>query len=102
MIRETGRRILMSTCYFCHNAVDVDDKIFRKDDCPHCGQDLHCCFQCRFYEKGRQNDCKESRAERVVDKDRANFCDYFEFGSSIVEKPEEGDVKQKLEDLFKI
>jgi hypothetical protein len=53
---------------------------FRNDTCPKCLADLHSCLQCGFYSPGRHNDCAEPQADRVVDKERANFCDYFRAG----------------------
>ena len=50
----------------------------RKDTCPGCGADLHACAQCRFYAPGHYNDCREPQAERVLDKEKSNFCDLFE------------------------
>jgi hypothetical protein len=50
------------------------------------------------------NECHEPQAERVVDKDRSNFCEYFAFGdSSVVEKDQnkERDARNELEALFK-
>ena len=32
---------------------------------------------CEFYDKNSYNECRESSAERVVDKEKANYCDYF-------------------------
>jgi hypothetical protein len=45
--------------------------------CPQCGRDTRTCRGCEHYERGAHNDCREPQAERVVDKERANFCDYF-------------------------
>ena len=49
----------------------------RADICRKCGRDTKVCKGCEFYEKGINNDCREPEAERVVDKERSNFCDYF-------------------------
>ncbi len=49
----------------------------RADTCRNCGRDTKACMGCEFYERGTNNDCRESQAERVVDKERSNFCDYF-------------------------
>jgi hypothetical protein len=49
----------------------------RRDTCASCGADLHACIQCDFYAPGAYNDCREPQADRVVDKERSNFCDYF-------------------------
>ena len=41
-------------------------------------------------------------AERVVDKDRANFCDYFSLGAGGGGAGEDQDAaRKKLDDLFK-
>ena len=31
----------------------------------------------RFYDPAYNNQCRETMAERVVDKERSNFCEYF-------------------------
>jgi len=45
--------------------------------CERCGAELRCCLNCRFHESSAYNECLETSAERVLEKDRANFCDYF-------------------------
>lgn len=50
----------------------------REGECPRCRKQTHVCRNCRFYQPGRPNDCQEPIAEAVGDKQRANFCDYFE------------------------
>ena len=64
-------------CIFCGKKVNTSGSISRKDTCPHCDQDLRCCKQCNFYDPAAYNECREVSAERVVDKERANFCDFF-------------------------
>ena len=49
----------------------------RRDECPHCGADVHVCRNCRFYDATAYNECREPVAERVIDKERANFCPEF-------------------------
>ncbi len=64
-------------CVFCKKETEIEGKIGRRDTCPNCGRDLRCCKQCKFYDQGAYNECREVSAERIVDKERANFCDYF-------------------------
>lgn len=64
-------------CAFCGSRLDLVSKVSRKDTCPKCGRDLRCCKQCKHYDPRAYNDCREVNAERIRDKDRANFCDYF-------------------------
>lgn len=94
----------MPVCHGCGKELDRDATVGRRDTCPSCGSDLHVCLNCRFYDPGSYNDCREPQAERVVEKDRSNFCDYFEFGDSVsggTMKQKESDPKGKLEALFK-
>jgi hypothetical protein len=49
----------------------------RADTCRKCGRDTKVCKGCEFYDASYNNQCRENQAERVVDKDRSNFCDYF-------------------------
>ena len=46
-----------------------------------CKADLHCCLNCAFYDPASHNQCREPQAERQVDKQVGNFCDYFSFRS---------------------
>lgn len=63
-------------CWKCRKEIDIE-KPSRSDECPFCHADLHVCKACDFYESGAHNDCRESSAEFVSDKERGNFCDYF-------------------------
>lgn len=91
----------MPTCAFCKREVLIDDKVFRTDSCPHCDRDLHACVNCTHYEPGRNNDCREERAEREVEKERANFCDYFHFGARPFLRDPACEAKARLAALFK-
>ena len=69
-------------CWKCKKEISIE-KIARGDECPLCHADLHVCRACDFYESGAHNDCRESSADMVTDKERANFCDYFRVSSVI-------------------
>ncbi|MBU0483498.1 MAG: hypothetical protein KKB30_03155 [Proteobacteria bacterium] len=69
----------MNKCFSCGNEVGTG-KPGRGDTCPTCDADLRVCRNCKFFEQAVYNECAEPQAERVVDKERANFCDYFVFG----------------------
>lgn len=64
-------------CHGCSADLELEDPIGRSARCPRCGSDLRCCLNCRFHDLSSYNDCAEPSAERVLEKDRANFCDYF-------------------------
>ena len=63
-------------CWKCKKDISIEKPV-RSDECPLCHADLHVCKACEFYEGGAHNDCRESSADMVTDKERANFCDYF-------------------------
>jgi len=74
----------MAVCFSCGARLDAGMKPGRADICTACDADVHCCCNCEFYDVSSYNECRETQAERVLEKDRSNFCDYFAFkqGSS--------------------
>lgn len=64
-------------CWHCAAPLGPLD-FAREGECPRCRRQTHVCRNCRFYQPGLHNDCREPVAEPVQDKTRANFCDYFE------------------------
>jgi len=96
--------MIMKKCHKCKNEIKVDKIVGRKDICPFCQADLRCCLNCRHYDHGSYNHCREPQADRVIDKDRSNFCDYFIFRDSTSEdksKQSNDSIRKKLDDLFK-
>ncbi len=67
----------MAVCFSCTARLDTESATGRGAECRECGADVKVCKNCRFYDTGAYNDCAEPNAERVVEKERANFCDYF-------------------------
>lgn len=90
----------MYFCHACQKELELKDKPGRKDCCPYCEVELHCCLNCRFYSPGMHNDCQETQAEWVADKERSNFCDYFTFKDSKQEDVDDT-ARTKFEDLFR-
>jgi len=92
----------MKVCAACQKEIPADRLIGRQDQCPFCRADLHCCLNCGFYEWGVYNDCREPQADRVVEKNRSNFCDYFRFKDAAQKNnASAASPKDKLEALFK-
>ena len=91
------------TCWHCGGDLQGVDYA-REGVCPNCGKQTHVCRNCRFFAPGKANDCQESIAERVADKQRANFCDYFEPSDAAcgnTDSPSAEDLRRAAEDLFK-
>lgn len=74
----------MSNCYKCNKelALTAGTDIGRSEECPSCFANLRCCKMCEFYDTSAYNECREPVAERIVEKEKANFCDYFKLSSS--------------------
>ncbi len=72
----------MALCFSCSTELNTRVAPGRGAECPKCGADVHVCRNCRFYDTGAYNDCAEPNAERVVEKERSNFCDYFALAPS--------------------
>ena len=92
----------MKKCFHCGKTLTLDRKVTRRETCPFCGWDLHVCLNCRFFDLGVYNQCREPQAERVLDKERSNFCDYFVYREeSTTGAHTGGAARKKIEDLFK-
>jgi hypothetical protein len=44
-----------------------------------CRADLRVCLNCTFYDRNVAQQCRERRAEPVLEKAVGNFCEYFDF-----------------------
>jgi hypothetical protein len=92
-------------CFNCGREVEVKERVGFRDNCPACDRPLHACLNCGFYDPAYNNQCRENQAERVVDKDRANFCEYFALARSgqrsSTTGSNPGDARASLDALFK-
>jgi len=68
-------------CVACGRELRLPARVGRRDLCPGCGAELRSCRQCTFYDPSVYNACREPQADRVLDKERANFCEYFHPGA---------------------
>jgi hypothetical protein len=94
----------MKKCHHCLKEQEIRIPVGRKDTCPFCGHDLHCCRNCRFHAPEAYNGCREPQAERVIENERSNFCDYFIFRETAESDPGKDSadsVQAKLASLFK-
>ncbi len=92
-------------CFACNTEIGLaaGERVGFRDTCDRCRADLHVCRNCEFHDPTAYNECRESSAERVGDRERANRCDYFsprDRGGGAVEASR-GSAKADLEALFK-
>ena len=88
-------------CFHCGHSIPVIGIIGRREDCSKCGADLHVCKNCEFYDSKSYNECKEPQADRVVEKERGNFCDYFSPSQGGSSQDKSAALKAAAEALFK-
>jgi hypothetical protein len=90
-------------CALCKTKVP-EGKIMFRDECDHCGGDLHICLNCSFYDPNVSRQCREPAIpESVRDKERKNLCEHFKQmteGQGKVSDSTSEAVKQELEALF--
>lgn len=75
----------------------------RTAECPACKAELHVCRLCRFFDPRTTRQCGEIRAEEVINKEHANFCDWFKPRSNAFDaraQQKATSAKSKLDALF--
>ena len=94
----------MKRCWHCGREIVVDGRVGFREECSGCERPLHVCRNCEFYDPAYNNACREPMAERVVDKERANFCEYFAPStrrSAATGTAAKASAANKLEELFR-
>jgi hypothetical protein len=92
-------------CFACDTAIALGagERVGFRDTCDRCGADLHVCRNCAHHDPSAYNECRESQAERVSARDRANRCDWFapggRAGGGVA--AEQGRARSALDSLFK-
>ena len=69
----------MRCCHHCGRELQVPAKVARTEGCPYCHSDLKVCRNCALHDPAANNQCREPQAEWQTDRDKANFCEFFEF-----------------------
>lgn len=93
---------ILGSCYQCGRELR-EAEYGRRESCPACAVDTRVCRNCQHYDPAMNNGCRESAAEIVRDKEKANFCDWFRPGRPEVGGgPKKGpDAKSAFDRLFK-
>jgi hypothetical protein len=89
-------------CFHCGRPIMVQERVGFHETCPSCERPAHVCRNCAHHDPAYNNQCRENQAERVVAKDRANFCEYFTPGrGNAKEIATNTNPRSKLDALFK-
>jgi len=91
-------------CWKCHAALPrIDLPVGRFERCPSCLCDLRVCRACVHYDTTVMGQCRHERAERLVDKELANFCQYHRYRGGRFDNPDlapAAQAKSALDALF--
>ena len=92
-------------CHKCGEPWTINGNPGRGEVCMKCRADLRVCLNCVFYDRNAAYQCRERRAEPVLEKDVGNFCEYFDFAvREFVSKSQanarEDDARAKLKKLL--
>jgi ribosome-binding protein aMBF1 (putative translation factor) len=66
-------------CHNCGEEWTLTGQPGRGETCMKCRADLRVCLNCAHYDPRAAQQCRERRAEPVLEKHAGNFCEYFEF-----------------------
>jgi hypothetical protein len=95
-------------CWNCGKSTDIEGRLMRSDNCPHCLADLRCCRGCRFFDPTSRWQCRETIDGPETNKEKANLCDHFQArlavhaaGRRMDETTSKAEKKKKFDDLFK-
>jgi len=93
-------------CWYCGSAIKNPEPIGRSIRCDDCGKDLRSCKNCRHF-LPKESGCAESQGENPLDRERANFCDWFSLNpkmrenSAGVTRDAAGEARNAFNNLFK-
>ncbi len=90
-------------CYKCATTliIDIKHSVARSEECPKCYSNVRCCRMCENFETSAYNECREPTADRILEKEKANFCDHYKIGTGDTYKDQKCDLKSAAESLFK-
>ncbi|MHB8405895.1 MAG: hypothetical protein ACYDCJ_10775 [Gammaproteobacteria bacterium] len=90
-------------CWKCGTSLkDVPMPLSRISECLACRAELHVCRLCGFFDARKAESCNEQRADPPKDKQRANFCEYFQPRMNAWQAPDHSAADQAKEDLQKL
>lgn len=70
----------MKYCYKCRTPWQgTSTQPAIRETCGNCCANLHSCKNCRFYDERKPQACMVASVDPVLDKERFNFCEEFQF-----------------------
>ena len=92
-------------CHNCGEPWTLPGNPGRGETCMKCRADLRVCLNCQSYDLRAAHQCRERRAEPVLEKAAGNFCEFFEFAvrdwkPKNETNPREAAAREQLKKLF--
>lgn len=92
-------------CHQCGWVWELSVQPGRSETCHQCNADMRVCKNCTHYSISHAHQCKERRAEPVHEKDKGNFCEWFElarreFSGGDQDKSREDKARDDLKKLL--
>ncbi len=76
---ERNMSALTRHCHQCGWEWTLSVQPGRGESCQQCNADLRVCLNCSSYDPHVAEQCRDRRADPVLEKAAANFCEFFEF-----------------------
>lgn len=95
--------LIKGKCWHCGHDLESAD-YGRETNCTVCNKPTRVCRNCRWYAPSRPNQCEEPAVERVLEKEKPNFCELFEPTATPLAENRNSSaesLRQAAEDLFK-
>jgi len=94
-------------CWNCGKPTGITGRVARSDSCESCLADLRCCRGCRHFDPTRRAQCRETVEAPIKDKEKNNFCDFFQMrnvikgpGGISTQTDSKDDRRKGFDDLF--
>lgn len=92
-------------CWKCGTEWSFNRLPGRSETCERCGADLKVCLNCVNYDRTVAYECRDRRADEVAQKDRSNFCEYFDLARREYAPVKDGEgraeqARDRLKKLF--
>lgn len=87
-------------CHHCGREWTASRQPGRQETCEGCRSDLRVCLNCMHFDPKVAQQCRERRAEEVLEKDRSNYCEWFEFGANAYRGSAESERSQQAREAF--
>ncbi|MFC1684326.1 hypothetical protein ACFL0R_02490 [Pseudomonadota bacterium] len=91
-------------CWKCGASIEeLPQPLGRYDICLSCRAELYVCRMCEFFDPLIAQGCHEPMADVVKEKERANFCNYFQLRPNAFQPTETGTTDKahtELDALF--